>query len=107
MLADVVDFGELEGGTRREGAFASTLSYVLKLGTTFTLLATGPLVELTGFEARKALQDTTTITKLRILFAVLPAAASLLAALAMSRYPLTRDAMNAIRARLEARRGEL
>jgi GPH family glycoside/pentoside/hexuronide:cation symporter len=107
MLADVVDFDELEGGTRREGAFASTLSYVLKFGTTFTLLATGPLVELTGFDPRKVLQDTTTITELRILFAVLPAVASLLAALAMSRYPLTRDAMNAIRARLEARRGNL
>jgi GPH family glycoside/pentoside/hexuronide:cation symporter len=107
MLADVVDFDELEGGTRREGSFASMLSYVLKLGTTFTLLVTGPLVELTGFDPRKVSQDTTTITELRILFAVVPAAASLLAALALGRYPLTRDKMNAIRARLEARRGRL
>ncbi len=107
MLADVVDFDELEGGTRREGAFASMLSYVLKLGTTLTLLVTGPLVELTGFDPRKALQDTTTVTELRILFAVVPAGASLLAALALRRYPLTRDTMNVIRARLEARRGGL
>ncbi len=107
MLADIVDFDELEGGTRREGAFASTLSYVLKLGTTFTLLAAGPLVELTGFDPRRALQDATTITELRILFAVVPAVASLLAAIALGRYPLTRDTMNAIRARLEARRGRL
>jgi glycoside/pentoside/hexuronide:cation symporter, GPH family len=107
MLADVVDFDELEGGTRREGAFASMLSYVLKLGTTVTLLVTGPLVELTGFDPRKALQDPTTITELRVLFAVVPAAASLLAALALRRYPLTHDTMNLIRARLEARRGKL
>jgi len=107
MLADVVDFDELDGGTRREGAFASTLSYVLKLGTTLTMLATGPLVELTGFDPRRAWQDTTTITELRILFAVGPAAASLLAALALRRYPLNHDTMSSIRASLEARRGRV
>jgi len=105
MLADVVDFDELEGGRRREGAFASILSYVLKFGTTMTLLITGPLIELTGFDVRKAVQDPTTITGLRILFASVPATAVLLAALALRRYPLTRDAMNTIRASLEARRG--
>ncbi|MBN2574427.1 MAG: MFS transporter [Deltaproteobacteria bacterium] len=105
MLADVVDFDELESGQRREGAFASTLSYVLKLGTTVTLLGAGPLVELTGFDARRALQDPSTVTGLRILFALVPAVAALLAALALRRYPLTRATMNDIRARLEARRG--
>jgi GPH family glycoside/pentoside/hexuronide:cation symporter len=105
MLADVVDFDELESGQRREGAFSSTLSYVLKLGTTITLLLTGPLIELGGFDARKALQDPGTITWLRVLFAVVPATAALLAALALQRYPLTRSAMNDIRARLEAKRG--
>jgi len=107
MLADVVDFDELEGGTRREGAFASTLSYVLKLGTTFTLLCTGPLIELAGFDAHRALQDPSTIMRLRILFAMVPAAASLLAALVLRRYPLDRETMRAIRARLETRRGSV
>jgi GPH family glycoside/pentoside/hexuronide:cation symporter len=105
MLADVVDFDELASGQRREGAFSSTLSYVLKLGTTLTLLLTGPLIELGGFDARKALQDPGTVTWLRVLFAALPAAAALFAALALRRYPLTRAAMNEIRTRLEAKRG--
>ncbi len=105
MLADVIDFDELEGGKRREGTYASILSYVLKFGTTLTLLVTGPLIELTGFDAGKAVQSPTTVMGLRILFAVVPATAALLAALALRRYPLTRDAMTAIRARLEARRG--
>jgi GPH family glycoside/pentoside/hexuronide:cation symporter len=105
MLADVVDFDELEGGRRREGAFTSILSYVLKFGTTLTLLITGPVIELTGFDAHKVLQDPGTIRGLRILFAVVPATAALLAAIALRRYPLTRARMNTIRARLEARRG--
>jgi glycoside/pentoside/hexuronide:cation symporter, GPH family len=105
MLADVVDFDELADGQRREGAFSSTLSYMLKFGTTVTLLLTGPLIELTGFDARKTLQDPATITWLRVLFAVVPAVAGLLAALALRWYPLNRDTMNQIRARLEARRG--
>jgi GPH family glycoside/pentoside/hexuronide:cation symporter len=107
MLADVVDFDELHSGQRREGAFSSTLSYVLKLGTTFTLLITGALVELGGFEARRAVQDPGTVTWLRLLLAGLPATAALLAALTLRRYPLTRLAMQDIRVRLEAKRGAL
>ena len=107
MLADVVDFDELEGGTRREGAFASTLSYVLKFGTTATLLLTGPLVELTGFDPHKLAQDTATLGHLRALFAIIPAMAALLAAIALGRYPLTHDTMAAVRIRLETRRGKV
>lgn len=105
MLADVIDFDELEGGRRHEGAYTSILSYVLKLGTTFTLVMTGPLIELTGFDARKAVQSPATVMGLRILFAVVPAVAALLAGLVLRRYPLSREAMKTIRARLEARRG--
>lgn len=105
MLADVIDFDELESGKRREGAYASILSYVLKFGTTFAVLITGPLIELVGFDAHRSTQSPTTLLGLRILFAGVPAVAALLAALALRRYPLSRDAMSAIRARLEARRG--
>jgi glycoside/pentoside/hexuronide:cation symporter, GPH family len=77
----------------------------MKFGTTFAPLITGPVIELTGFDARKAVQNPTTILWLRILFAVVPATASLLAAVALGRYPLKHLTMDAIRARLEARRG--
>lgn len=105
MLADVVDFDELETGKRREGALSSAFSYALKLGTTFTMVLTGPLVELAGFDPHRALQDVTTMAHLRLLFATLPAAAALFAALALQRYPLTREALRALRCRLEAKRG--
>jgi glycoside/pentoside/hexuronide:cation symporter, GPH family len=105
MLADVIDFDEIESGKRREGAYASILSYVLKFGSTFVLLITGPLIELAGFDAHRAVQRPATMLGLRILFAGVPALAALLAALALRRYPLDHDAMRTIRARLEARRG--
>ena len=106
MLADVVDFDELEGGRRREGAFASILSYVLKFGTTLTLLITGPLIELTGFDAHKALQDPSDHPGAAHPFrgragdGCAPRRRSPCDAI---RSPAT--AMNTIRARLEARRG--
>jgi GPH family glycoside/pentoside/hexuronide:cation symporter len=105
MLADVIDHDELETGARREGIYASILSYVLKLGTTFTLLIIGPLIELTGFDAHRLVQAPPTVLGLRLLFAVVPATAALLAALALRRYPLSREVMIEIRARLEAKRG--
>ncbi len=105
MLADVVDYDELETGKRREGAFSSTFSWVLKLGTTITLLITGPLVEIAGFDASKNLQTPDTLLKLRIMFAVIPSVACLLAYLASRAFPLTRDRMAEIRGQLEARRG--
>jgi GPH family glycoside/pentoside/hexuronide:cation symporter len=105
MLADVVDFDELTSGKRREGALSSTLSYTLKFATTITMVLSGSLVELAGFDAHRVVQEATTIARLRLLFAVLPAAASLLAAIALQQYPLTRENMVSIRASLEAKRG--
>jgi len=107
MLADVVDFDELESGQRREGAFTSTLSYVLKVGTTATLLLSGVVIELTGFDVQRTIQAPATMLRLRLLFAVVPAVAALLAAMSLRRYPLTRATMNDLRARLESRRGAL
>jgi GPH family glycoside/pentoside/hexuronide:cation symporter len=107
MLADVVDFDELGGGKRREGAFSSTFSYVLKLGTTGTMLLSGPLVELVGFRSRDAVQAPSTLMALRLMFALIPAAACALAIFALRKYPLARAAMAEIRTSLEARRGSV
>jgi GPH family glycoside/pentoside/hexuronide:cation symporter len=107
MLADIVDEDELATGGRREGAFSAVLSYCLKLGTTVTLLLSGPLVEWLGFDATQALQAPATLHRLRLLFALLPATAALLAALALFGYPLSRTRMATIRERLEDRRGSV
>ena len=105
MLADVVDDDELATGHRREGAFSAAISYTLKFGTTISMLLTGPLVEWMGFDPSRSLQGTATLDRIRWLFALVPASAALLAAIALIRYPLSRATMADIRASLERRRG--
>jgi Na+/melibiose symporter-like transporter len=58
-----------------------------------------------SWDAHKTIQGPATIMGLRILFAVVPATAAFLAAIALRRYPLGREVQATIRARLEARRG--
>ena len=107
MLADVVDEDELANGSRREGAFSAAISYTLKFGTTISMLLTGPLVEWMGFDPSRSLQENATLDRIRLLFALIPATAALLAAVALNRYPLSRATMAHIRARLENRRGSV
>ena len=71
------------------------------------MLLTGPLVEWMGFDPSRSLQENATLDRIRLLFALIPATAALLAAVALNRYPLSRATMAHIRARLENRRGSV
>ncbi|MBN1612821.1 MAG: MFS transporter, partial [Polyangiaceae bacterium] len=104
MCADVVDFDEVSSGQRREGAYASTFSWVLKLGWSASALVMGPLLQMTGFDARMP-QSAYTLQSMRVLFTVTPVAALLVAALSVHFFPLTQARMVEIRVELEARRG--
>ena len=62
MCADVVDYDEVYSGKRREGAYSSTFSWVLKLGWTISAIVVGPLLDqVTGFNAKLSAQSPTTI----------------------------------------------
>ncbi len=107
MCADVVDFDETQSGKRREGAYSSTFSWVLKVGMSVSMLIVGPLLDkVTGFDAKLGgNQAPETITWIRGLFAGIPVAALVIAFLLVQMYPLTQERMKQIRAQLEARRG--
>jgi glycoside/pentoside/hexuronide:cation symporter, GPH family len=106
MCADVVDFDEVKSGKRREGAYSSTFSWVLKLGWTVSAIVVGPLLDqVTGFDAKLNIQSPTTILWMRGIFAGFPVAALLLAAVIVHFFPLTQTRMVKIREELEARRG--
>lgn len=108
MQADVVDFDELKTGERREGSFASIFSWILKFAFCIGFLISGPLLELTGFDATlEGAQPGAVLRNMRIGYIVIPVAA-LVAALALLKiFPITPEKAAEIRAQLEDRRGKV
>ncbi|MET0410990.1 MAG: MFS transporter [Polyangiaceae bacterium] len=106
MNADVIDYDELTSKQRREGAYSATFSWVMKVGMMLSMLIGGPLLQLTGFDAKLGgAQSPETILWIRLLFAGIPVTALLAALVLIQLYPLGTERMRQIRAELEARRG--
>jgi len=106
MIADVVDLDELETGERREGMFGSIFWWVVKLGLTAALAGGGFLLNATGFDvALDGNQSNDTLFLLRVFDVFVPAAASIVAILAVASFGMTEEKANAVRAELERRRG--
>lgn len=106
-LADVMDFDELQSGQRREGAFASCNSWMIKFGLALGSLASGSIIAYTGFNDRIAVQSEQTIWMIRFLLAAIPLAGIALSYAFVLRYPLGPREMSEIRTQLEARRGKV
>ena len=60
MLANAIDFDEEKNVVRREGVFSSLFSWIIKFSVCFCFLLSNPLLELTGFNAINA-DDQSTI----------------------------------------------
>jgi len=108
MQIDVVDLDELKTGERREGSFASIFSWVLKLSFCVGFLVSGPLLELTGFDAALGGdQPEAVMRNMRLGYILIPVV-SLIAALGLLKFfPITREKAEEIREQLEARRGKV
>jgi GPH family glycoside/pentoside/hexuronide:cation symporter len=106
MVADVVDYDELSTGERREGAFASIFSWILKVSMTMGLALGGPFLEWSGFKIEAgANQSEEVLTTMRLAFALVPAVGLSGAAVVLSFYRLGPERMAGIRSQLEERRG--
>jgi len=106
MIADVVDHDELKTGTRREGMFGAVHFWVIKIALALGLVATGILVEATGFKVELGInQPVGTIKNIILLLAILPAIGAAFALYLIPRYSLTEKKMYEIREVLEKRRG--
>ncbi|MFT5373161.1 MAG: GPH family glycoside/pentoside/hexuronide:cation symporter [Lysobacterales bacterium] len=106
MLADVVDFDELNTHERREGMYGSIFWWVVKLGMAAALAGGGFLLNATGFEVSLGGNQTAdTIFMMRIFDAFVPFIASGIAIWAIATYSLTEEKAHEIRKQLEARRG--
>ena len=108
MQIDVVDFDELKTGERREGNFASIFSWILKFSFCLGFLISGPLLELTGFDAAlDGAQPEAVYQKMRIGYIVIPVVALLAALVLLKFFPITAKKAAEIREQLEARRGQV
>jgi len=108
MGPDVIDYDELESGKRREGAFTSCGTWIMKVGLALGIGASGLILSLTGFNAELGgNQLPGALTNIRLYFMAIPIAGLLLAMFALARFGLTPEKMADIRAQLEARRGKV
>ena len=106
MIADVVDFDELETHERREGMYGSIFWWVVKLGQAAALAAGGFLLNATGFEVSLGGdQAEHTIFAMRLFDAFIPCFASGIAIWAVASYSITEEKAHEVRQQLEARRG--
>lgn len=105
MMADVTDIDELENGVRREGMFGAVMAFLMKVTGTLQPVLAGAILLLSGFDASLGAHQTPeTIFNMRVLFSLVPAALLLFALVALWRYPLTREYMEQVKAKLAARR---
>ncbi len=105
---DVIDYDELSTGKRREGAFYSCISWIMKAGMALGVGASGFILSATGFDAKlEGAQSPHALFMMRLLLAVIPVIGLVLSMLALSRFPLTQAKMFEIRSQLEARRGKV
>lgn len=108
MLADVIDYDELQTGQRREGVFASAASWIMKCGMALGAGTAGFILASTGFDvALEGNQTEHALFMMRFLLALIPIIGLFLALWALAKFPLTHAVMIDIRQKLEARRGKV
>jgi GPH family glycoside/pentoside/hexuronide:cation symporter len=107
MTVDVIDYDEYRSGKRREGAFNSAFSWMMKAGmVTASVFAGRILDQSTGFKVELGGNQTPeTMLWIRLLFALVPIMACVLAMILLSRFSLSTTRMAALRKELEGRRG--
>jgi GPH family glycoside/pentoside/hexuronide:cation symporter len=106
MLADAIDFDEERNGVRREGVFSSLFSWIIKFSFCFGFLLSNPLLELTGFDAVSASnQSASALENLRYGLFIIPSILFVIAFISIYKFRLTRKAMEEIRFKLENKRG--
>ena len=106
MCGDVVDDDELRSGLRREGSYNSWMSWLIKAGLALSMVASGAILEVTGFDALQgAHQPAEVLFRIRLVFMLLPMVALGLGVALLWFYPLSHTRVVALRRELEARRG--
>jgi GPH family glycoside/pentoside/hexuronide:cation symporter len=105
MMADVCDEDELHTHERREGTYSSVYWWIVKLGLSASLVVSGALLGLTGFEeSLGAAQSPSTFFWMRICDIVFPALFIALSILFIRKFPITEARAYEIKQQLAARK---
>jgi GPH family glycoside/pentoside/hexuronide:cation symporter len=98
MIADVCDWDEWKNGLRREGAFGAAYGWFTKIGSSASLMVSGLVLVLTGFNADLGIEQSAgTILGMRVLVAVVPAATFIGAFLLLRRYDISSELISRIK----------
>lgn len=98
MMADVTDIDELRYGVRREGMFGAVMSLLSKMLGTIQPILAGLVLKIAGFNPLLAAdQPDEVILRMRLMFSLVPACLMLFL---LFRYPLTREYMAEVKAKL-------
>jgi GPH family glycoside/pentoside/hexuronide:cation symporter len=104
MYADTADYGEWKSGRRTTGLVFSALQFAQKLGLAVGAGLSGFILSLFGFVANQA-QSELSITGIRLMFSVFPAALAIAGVVAVYFYPLKDVKVAEIERELNARHG--
>ena len=107
MVADVCDLDELKTDTRREGMFGAVYWWMIKLGLALASVASGFLINATGFHQELGLaQAPGTLLWMRIFDIGIPIVTSAIAIFVIKTFEISEDNAYDIRGKIERRREE-
>ncbi|MFX0187192.1 MAG: MFS transporter [Candidatus Hodarchaeota archaeon] len=101
IISDIVDEDELNTGVRREAAYYGVNAFFLRLSTVFVFIAIGLVFTTTGWGEYTPNPGTDVILGLRILMAVFPSIALLIAILVIYKYPLDGERLRKVKEDLQ------
>ena len=104
MYADTADYGEWKSGRRTTGLVFSALQFAQKLGLAVGAGLSGFILSLFGFVANEA-QSGLSLTGIRLMFSIFPAALAVAGVVAVFFYPLRDEKVREIEAELNRRHG--
>jgi len=101
MLPDTIEYDEMQSGMRREGVFSGMWSAGQKIAYSISPPIVGFALALSGFVA-DGIQPETVNTGVRIVFCLFPAAMVLLSFLPFSKYKITEEEFEKIKASISS-----
>ena len=104
ILADVIDWDELQTGERKEGAYSAAWGFAIKSATALMIVLVSAALQFSDFEANQE-QTQGTLWMLRVINGGVPLVMYLVGAAIFTRFELDEDRHREIRAELDRRAG--